>query len=68
MPIKTDMPPAPKDLLNIFRCNCKTGCSTKRCTCRRHALECTPACGECRGLSCSNLPQHVDSDDNDIDS
>ena len=68
MPIKTDMPPAPKELLNIFRCNCKTGCSTKRCTCRRHALECTPACGECRGLSCSNLPQHVDSDDNDIDS
>ncbi len=25
MPVKTDMPPAPADLLRIFRCNCRTG-------------------------------------------
>ena len=25
LPIKTDMPPAPMDLLRLFRCNCKTG-------------------------------------------
>ncbi len=65
MPVKTDMPPAPKELLRIFRCNCKTGCSSKRCTCRRrHGLECTPACGECKGLSCSNSPKPLDDDNN----
>jgi len=66
MPVKTDMPPAPKELLRIFRCNCKTGCSSKRCTCRRHGLECTPACGECKGMSCSNSPKPLD-DDNNLD-
>ena len=34
LPIKTDM------LLRLFRCNCKTGCDTSRCTCRNHGLEC----------------------------
>ena len=67
MPMNTDMLPAPKDLLHIFRCNCKTGCSSKRCTCRKHGLECTPACGECKGLSCSNSPKPLDDGDDDWD-
>ena len=67
MPMKTDMLPAPKDLLHIFRCNCKTGCSSKRCTCRNHGLECTPACGECKGLSSSNSPKPLDDGDDDWD-
>ena len=50
MPVKTDMPPTPKDLLRIF----KTGCESRRCTCKK---QCTPACGECKGLSCSNSPK-----------
>ena len=56
MPVKTDMPPAPKYLLRIFRFNCKTGCESRWCTCKKHGLQCTPACGECKGLSCSNSP------------
>ncbi len=56
MPVKTDMPPAPKDLLRIFRCNCKTGCESRGCTCKKHGLQCTPACGECKRLSCSKSP------------
>lgn len=63
IPVKMDMPPAPKDLLCVFRCNCKTGCDTRRCTCKKHGLECSPACGECKGFSCSNSP----NPSNDID-
>ena len=65
MPVKTDMPPAPKDLLRIFRCNCKTGCESRRCTCKKHGLQCTPACGECKGLSCSNSPKPFSESDLD---
>lgn len=67
MPVQTDMPPAPKDLLRIFRCNCKTGCDSRRCTCKKHGLECTPACGECKGLSCSNSPKPSNDSDDDLD-
>ena len=62
MPVKTDMPPAPKDLLRIFRCNCKTGCESRRCTC---GLQCTPACGKCKGLSSSNSPKPFSKSDLD---
>ena len=54
LPVKTDLPPAPNYLLEVIHCNCKTGCSTLKCTCRRHGLECTFACGDCKGSSCSN--------------
>ena len=30
--------------------------STKRCTCRKSGLDCSVACGECRG-ACSNFSQ-----------
>ncbi|KAK6181967.1 hypothetical protein SNE40_009742 [Patella caerulea] len=50
----TDLPPVPEDLLRVIRCNCKTDCDTRRCTCRKHGLDCSAACGECRGVSCTN--------------
>ena len=62
LPIKTDMPPAPMELLRLFRCNCKTGCDTSRCTCRNHGLECSLACGECKGLQCSNSSNSIDDE------
>lgn len=68
MPTKTDKPPAPEKLLRLFRCNCKTDCDSKRCTCKCNGLECTPACGQCRGTSCSNsskIPVEEDDDDDD---
>jgi hypothetical protein len=54
MPVKTKKQPAPEKLLVIIRCKCKTNCETKRCTCRKHGLECNIACLECRGHSCLN--------------
>ena len=32
-------PPAPDDLLKVVRCQCKTDCDTRRCTCKKHGLE-----------------------------
>ena len=58
-PITTDLPPAPAKLLKVICCNCKTDCDTKRCSCRKHGLDCSPACGECQGLHCSNSHQSI---------
>ena len=62
-PTKTDLGCAPSELSSLICCNCKAGCSTLRCSCRKHGLVCTPAPGECRGLSCSNSPgPEIDED------
>ncbi|VDI40710.1 Hypothetical predicted protein [Mytilus galloprovincialis] len=34
-PIRTILPPAPNNLLHVIRCKCKSGCDTRRCTCRK---------------------------------
>jgi hypothetical protein len=64
IPIMTDLEPAPKAILEIIRCNCKEGCSTMRCSCKKHGIDCSAACGNCRGVSCTNSPKpHLDEDD-----
>ena len=67
VPILTDRPPAPADLLKIIRCDCKTDCSSGCCTCRKNGLKCTLACGDCQGSSCTNasamLLEEGDSDE-----
>ena len=54
MPVKTKNPPAPEKHLSSIRCICKTNCETRRCSCRKHGLECNISCGECRGQNCLN--------------
>lgn len=63
--IQTDKAPAPEQLLNVIVCKCKTDCRSARCTCRKHGLECSVMCGECRGVSCMNAPER-DSDETEI--
>ena len=67
----SDPPPATDELLRVIRCNCTTDCSTARCSCRKHSLECYPACGQCRGIGCSNSTaadiSDEDEDDDDDD-
>ncbi len=41
MPIHTDMGVAPKSLLEVVRCKCKTGCTSMRCSCRKAGLDCS---------------------------
>ena len=65
MPIMTDQPAPPPEILEVVRCSCKKDCSTKRCTCKKHGLPCTDICGECCGTSCTNsqLPDFSDEYD-----
>ena len=49
LPITTDLPPPHESPLELVRCNCSTGCSTWRCMCRKHGLECSTVCGVCKG-------------------
>ena len=58
-PVVSDKPPAPQKLLEIIHCNCKGQCNRNQCSCRKHGLYCSLACGKCKGVSCDN---HEDID------
>ena len=59
----TDLPAAPKSLLKMI-CNCATDCASARCSCLKQGLDCSPACGQCRGTACTNIRAVLgDSDD-----
>ena len=67
-PLQTDLRAAIKELLDIIRCNCKTGCLSKKCTCRKHGLLYSSACGKYKGVGCDNgvQPESDDTDKDDI--
>ncbi len=65
LPIRMTQPAAPERLLKIIRCNCSGKCDKKTCTCRKNGLQCTPACGQCKGITCINVPQVESQDDDD---
>lgn len=55
----------PKEIAKEFRCGCKTGCSTKICSCFKSNVKCTDAC-KC-GDSCENNDPTVFAKSDDID-
>lgn len=65
VPILTDLPPAPAELLKIIRCDCTTDCSSGRCTCRKNGMKCTLACGHCQGSACTNASAMLVEEDSD---
>ena len=65
VPIPTNLDAAPKELLQIIRCSCKTGFASKRCTCKKHGIPCTTACKKCKGAGRVN-GQHLDPSDSNI--
>lgn len=67
VPIRMTQPAAPEQLLKVIRCNCGGQCDKKTCTCRKNGLQCTPACGQCRGITCTNVQQVENQDDDDWD-
>ena len=69
MPLQTDKPAAPSEILDIICYNCTNDCSTKRCTCCKNDLHYTPVCGEFCSVSCTNsqLPDLSNDDMNDND-
>ena len=65
--LQKDLAPAPENLLRVIRYNCMADCSTLRCTCKKQNIECSPACGNCRGSGCTNTLQMPCGDDEDDD-
>ena len=59
----TSEAPAPKSVLALLACGCRTDCSTRRCQCRAHGLVCTDACSCDKCQNC----KHEDDDDDDDD-
>jgi hypothetical protein len=35
-------------LLKKVKCCCKAGCDSVWCSCRKHGLMCSAACGDCK--------------------
>ena len=64
-PSLTDKDPAPTDLLEMVRCNCKAYCNTQRCTCRKHGFACSTVCGHCSGV-CNSINILLDDGDEDV--
>ena len=61
LPIQSELGAAPKSLLELVRCSCKSGCNDNRCGCRKQGLSCTLACASCRGV-CANAEQFDEAD------
>jgi hypothetical protein len=51
-PTTTDIPPAPKSIIEMVRCHCTGDCSSQRCSCNSKDLQCTDLC-MC-GTQCDN--------------
>ena len=54
-PICMTEPAAPDSLLKFISCNCKTGCSSQRCSCKKNNVRCVTARGHCQGKECKNI-------------
>ena len=57
-----DKPAAHDSLLKIIKCNYTGMCNIKTCSCRKNAVKCTLACGQCKGIACANKPDTADDD------
>lgn len=68
-PITTEVPPAPEAIIEMVRCQCKSDCSSQRCSCRSKNLRCTDLClctNQCENDEDSQADIHG-SDDSDSD-
>jgi hypothetical protein len=67
-PVYCINPPAPEALLELCKCNCKTGCKGKACGCKKNQLHCTDMC-RC-GDKCQNMKEEcpLETDLNEVES
>ena len=65
VPVMTNKSPAPEVLIQMIHCNCSAGCNTLKCTCRKHGLECTSACGHCQDGICDNMTNEPVNEEDD---
>lgn len=64
-PTMTDALPAPKAIIEMVSCHCKTDCTSARCSCRTKNLSCTELC-QC-GSECQNDEDTQDTYETDYD-
>ena len=67
-PVAMNLPPAPESLLQLLERNCSSDCSSMRCICRKNGMQCSPACGQFKGSSSTNLSNTVDYESEDSES
>ncbi len=68
-PKTMDLRPAPDAILELVKCNCKSGnCSSgTNCSCRKNGLTCTYLCG-CSSCNNEDMPlSEVNTEDDDLD-
>ncbi len=53
IPLKCFTLPAPRALIELTKCACKSGCKTGRCSCFKNRLSCTTLC-KCQSTDCEN--------------
>ena len=57
------LPAAPRSILEMISCGCRSGCKDGHCSCRRHSLQCTDVC-RCHHSSASvNACSNCDAGD-----
>ena len=69
-PMTTEALPAPKAIIEMIQCKCKSDCSTGRCSCRNKNLACTDMCqcsSQCQNNDDSQAVMHESDDDDDDD-
>lgn len=71
-PVMCSTPLYPPKLLELTKCNCKAGCKTNRCSCKKNNLCCTEMCKCHTQCECANSADSykifIESDDMDSDS
>lgn len=64
-PTTTDLPPAPKEILKMIKCECSGSCDSKKCTCHKNGMTCTMSCKNCKGVSCQNVENTVEDEEDE---
>ena len=59
-------PPAPRAVLDLTKCGCKSGCNGLRCGCYKNGIPCTPLC-KCYVAYCASLFRSEKCEDADLD-
>ena len=65
VPVRCLAPPAPKAVIELTKCGCKSRCVGSRCKCYSNKFPCTPLC-KCYATECSNVIK-VDIREDDIE-
>lgn len=53
-PVRTTLPPAPDEIIQLISCSCKGDCSSAKCSCKKNGITCSALCKTCEGVTCCN--------------